>query len=219
MSLTRPISPKVRQVLDDDPFMHKCCISNNQCTGVIQWHHHLKYGGRRSDKPEHILPLCEYHHSYVDTRNVREIVDWVWLNRLNERQIEEISKAVNYKYRRGTLNTKYVNIKISGTPPSTQHIYGHRGSATYMTREGKGYKEMCQWEIKSQYKGKPKEGLISVVIDFHFKDKLRRDIDNFNKIILDSCTGILWEDDSQIVELTLRKLFSKENPRVCITIL
>jgi len=112
-----------------------------------------------------------------------------------------------------------VNISIKGTPPSTQHIYGHRGSVTYMTREGRDFKEMCQWEIKSQYKGKPKEGEIQVVIDFHFKDKLRRDIDNFNKIILDSCTGMLWEDDSQITTLTLRKLISKENPRVNITIL
>lgn len=112
-----------------------------------------------------------------------------------------------------------VHIKINGTPPSTQHIYGHRGSVTYMTREGKDYKEMCQWEIKSQYKGKPQTEPISVIIEFYFKDKLRRDLDNFLKIILDSCTGMLWKDDSQIIELILRKFIDKKNPRVELFIL
>lgn len=88
-----------------------------------------------------------------------------------------------------------------------------------MTKQGKEYKEMCQWEIKSQYKGRPTPEPISVIIEFYFKDKLRRDIDNFNKIILDSCTGMLWKDDSQIQELTLRKFIDKENPRVELFIL
>ncbi len=112
-----------------------------------------------------------------------------------------------------------VTIKIRGTPPSTQHIYGRRGSVTYMTKEGKDYKDMCQWIIKSQYKGKPKSEPISVIIEFYFKDKLRRDLDNFNKIILDSCTGMLWKDDSQIIELVLRKFVDKQNPRVELFIL
>lgn len=107
MSLSRPIKSQVRDELDQDPFMHKCCVADNQCRGRIQWHHHLKWQGKRSDKPEHILPLCEFHHEKVDTKDGREKVDWVWLNRLNERQIEEISKAINYKQRQKYLNTKY----------------------------------------------------------------------------------------------------------------
>ena len=111
MSLTRPIEPKVRQELDNDPFMHKCCVSDDHCSSRITWHHHLKYAGQRSDKAEHILPLCEYHHDKVDTKEVRERVDWVWLGRLNERQIDAISKAVNYKLRKSFLVTKYGQYK------------------------------------------------------------------------------------------------------------
>jgi crossover junction endodeoxyribonuclease RusA len=88
----------------------------------------------------------------------------------------------------------------------------------YMTREGKEYKEMCHWEIKSQCKGGREEGAISVSIDFYFKDNKKRDLDNFNKCILDSCTGLLWDDDSQIQELTLRKFVDKADPRVELVI-
>ena len=105
--LTRPIKLKIREQLDQNPFMHKCCIADGYCKGRIEWQHHLKWKGQRSDEPEHILPLCSYHHSKVDTREVREKVDWVWLNRLTDDQIQSISKAVNYLQRKVYLNGKY----------------------------------------------------------------------------------------------------------------
>jgi len=111
-----------------------------------------------------------------------------------------------------------IHIKIKDTPPSTQHIYLHKGRITFMTKEGKDYKEFCQWNIKSQYKGKIIKNDISVVIELYFADKRRRDLDNFNKIILDSCTGLLWKDDCQIIELTIRKFIDKK-PRVELFIL
>lgn len=112
-----------------------------------------------------------------------------------------------------------VHLKFKGTPPSTQHIYAHRGSITYMTKVGKDYKEMCQWEIKSQYKGKPTLDDITVIIELYFKDKRKRDVDNFNKILLDSGTKMLWADDSQIQELTIRKFIDDKNPRIEMFIL
>jgi crossover junction endodeoxyribonuclease RusA len=87
-----------------------------------------------------------------------------------------------------------------------------------MTQEGVNWKEMCQWTIKSQYKGKVVTKDVAVVVELYFADKRRRDVDNFNKIILDSCTGLLWKDDSQIIELTIRK-FRDKKPRVELFIL
>lgn len=111
-----------------------------------------------------------------------------------------------------------VHIIIPGTPPTTNTLYRRHGHIIYMTKEGKDYKEMCQWEIKSKYKDKPRKEDVSVIIEFYFKDSKRRDLDNFLKIILDSFTGFLWEDDSQIIELVLRKFIDKKNPRVEISI-
>jgi len=45
-----------------------------------------------------------------------------------------------------------VHIKIKETPPTTNTLYRRHGNIIYMTTKGKEYKEMCQWEVKSQYK-------------------------------------------------------------------
>lgn len=43
------------------------------------------------------------------------------------------------------------------------------------------------------------------------------DIDNIAKAVLDSINRIAYKDDSQIVDLQVRKFYS-ENPRVVVTI-
>ncbi len=107
-----------------------------------------------------------------------------------------------------------IRIKLTGTPPSTSQIYFHKGRIVYMSSQGKSIKEGYQWEMKSQYKGKTLSEPISVVAEFYFKDNLRRDVDNFNKLVLDAGSGLLWKDDSQIQELVIRKFIDKSNPRV-----
>jgi len=49
-------------------------------------------------------------------------------------------------------------------------------------------------------------------------DKRRRDIDNYNKILLDSLTGIVWEDDSQIDILTIGRDEVIKGGKVIITV-
>lgn len=43
------------------------------------------------------------------------------------------------------------------------------------------------------------------------------DVDNYAKGIKDACTGILWVDDSQVVELLVRKFYSM-NPRAVVKV-
>lgn len=114
-------------------------------------------------------------------------------------------------------------IILSGQPLSTQSIYKThckgRFPTLYMTREGKAKKEDYQWQAKSQHK---KSGILtsplSLEIDLYFKDKRKHDIDNFNKLILDSLEGIIFKDDSQIEELKIRKFYDKLDPRVEVII-
>jgi len=87
-----------------------------------------------------------------------------------------------------------------------------------MTAEGKSIKEAYKWELKSQ-KAKMYQGELVVKIGLYFNDKRKRDVDNFNKLILDAGTGILWEDDSQIRILTISKYCDKGNPRVELEII
>lgn len=89
-----------------------------------------------------------------------------------------------------------------------------------MTPAGKTLKESYSWQAKSQYRYKPTTDPVILEALLFFGTKRRQDIDNYNKILLDSLTGILWEDDSQIVELHLVKGYDKTDPRVqiCLTL-
>ena len=43
------------------------------------------------------------------------------------------------------------------------------------------------------------------------------DADNYVKSVTDACTGIIWKDDSQVVELLVRKFYSM-NPRAVVKV-
>lgn len=87
-----------------------------------------------------------------------------------------------------------------------------------MTKQGKQLKEHYQLEARNQYKGKVMPGDCDMEITLFFKDKRRRDVDNYNKLVLDSLEGVIFEDDSQIQMLTIKKNFSAENPRAEVEI-
>jgi Holliday junction resolvase RusA-like endonuclease len=111
-----------------------------------------------------------------------------------------------------------VNIILKGEPKSTSHIYKitckGRFASMYMSREGKAIKESYQWQVKSQWKSKPIETDIAINIKLYFGTKRKSDWDNYNKLSMDSMSGILWKDDSQILKATVEKFYDKENPRI-----
>lgn len=116
-----------------------------------------------------------------------------------------------------------ISLTLTGEPLSTQHIYRYacRGNhpAMYMTAAGKTRKEQYQWEARSQYRGKPFTGRLSVTLALHFGTKRRKDADNYCKLVLDALTGVVWVDDEQIDELKIVKKYDRERPRVVIEVI
>jgi Holliday junction resolvase RusA-like endonuclease len=49
-------------------------------------------------------------------------------------------------------------------------------------------------------------------------DKRRRDADNCVKSICDGLNGVLWDDDAQVVEMSVRKDLDRDNPRAEVTV-
>ena len=47
---------------------------------------------------------------------------------------------------------------------------------------------------------------------------VRPDLDNYEKALYDSMNGVIYIDDSQIVEHTTRKIWVKDDPRIEVTI-
>lgn len=115
-----------------------------------------------------------------------------------------------------------IKLTLLGEPKSTQHIYRMtcRGkyASVYMSKEGKELKESYQWQIKNQYKGKPLSGSLKIDVKLFFGTKRKNDIDNFSKILLDSFTGFIWIDDSQIMEAHYEKNYDKNHGRIEVII-
>ena len=116
-----------------------------------------------------------------------------------------------------------MHIILLGQPLSTNNIYrshsrfGH--PSVYMTPEGKALKQSYQIQAKySLGNTKPFTGQIAMLVKLYFGDKRSRDIDNYNKILLDSLTGIAYLDDKQIFGLAIEKYYDKQNPRIEISI-
>lgn len=105
-------------------------------------------------------------------------------------------------------------IILKGNALSTNHIYKRHGFTIYMSGEGKAMKEQYQWEITNQWKGSLTYKDLEIEIKLYFGDKRKRDIDNYNKLVLDAMTGIVYGDDKQITVLHLYKDYDKNNPRV-----
>jgi hypothetical protein len=105
----RPISPKVKQVLEQEKNI--CALKDNNCGGRITWEHTLTYGSKQIDEVWAIIKLCEYHHSvntYQDKGNLnKEKNVWVALNRATDEELLKYSKCINYLQLRERLNKKY----------------------------------------------------------------------------------------------------------------
>jgi len=111
---------------------------------------------------------------------------------------------------------------ISQSPVSINHLYGQAGRRRYITAEGQAYKDAIGWQIKADVPRSIIESIwdsnLEIAIHFHFKDKKKRDIDNFCKATIDGLKGQAFNDDSQIVALHAFKHIDADLPRTMIEI-
>lgn len=63
----------------------------------------------------------------------------------------------------------------------------------------------------------PFAGELVVTLTFTLPTHRRVDCDNLSKNVLDSLTGILWNDDSQVIDLRIRKQFG-DTPGVAVAV-
>ncbi len=110
-------------------------------------------------------------------------------------------------------------IVLTGNPISTQHLYLQKGHLRFMSKEGKTLKEQYQWEAKKQWKKPMLTIPLEIDITLYFGNKRRRDWDNWHKLTCDALSGIVYEDDSQILDAHVHKRYDATNPRIEIEIL
>ncbi len=85
-----------------------------------------------------------------------------------------------------------------------------------ISADGRAYKLKTAIQLKA-LRTNPLAGPIGVLARVYRPQK-RGDIDNVAKCLLDACNGLLWLDDSQIVDLHLLRFDDKTNPRVELSV-
>ena len=59
-------------------------------------------------------------------------------------------------------------------------------------------------------------GKIKLTLILYFKDKRKRDLDNYNKVLIDCLKNKLFEDDDQIYQLYMEKHIACGFNKICI---
>ncbi len=116
-----------------------------------------------------------------------------------------------------------MTITLLGEPRSTNHIYKIIRLGKFyrigLTKEGQAMKNSYYLQTRSQWQSEPLEGNVEAHIKLYFGTKRKADIDNYHKLSLDSLTGVVYKDDSQIQKMVVEKFYDKLQPRIEISIL
>lgn len=117
-----------------------------------------------------------------------------------------------------------MNRLILPIPPSINHAYRNfmHPSGRRMrvpTAEAERFKSEAGWTAKAwrQHTGQvmvPSDKKVAVRIWYYWANARRRDTDNPLKLLQDSLTGILWEDDRSVLPQVMDFTVDRANPRV-----
>ncbi|MGJ8524122.1 Crossover junction endodeoxyribonuclease RusA [Carnimonas sp. R-84981] len=95
-------------------------------------------------------------------------------------------------------------------PPTVNTVWRNVNGRTLISKKGREYREGVTQSILEQLTNtglKISDKRLSVEVLLYPPDKRKRDIDNYNKALLDAIThtGRIWHDDSQIDVLTVER--------------
>lgn len=122
-----------------------------------------------------------------------------------------------------------ISFFIAGRPRSTQtgSVITVNGRS-FPIRRGTAWSSLCGLVARQYAPAVPITGAVRCELSFHLPlPKVRRsswpvarpDAENLCKGLLDSWNGVLWDDDSQIVELVIRKVYARDGqPGVSVSV-
>lgn len=97
-------------------------------------------------------------------------------------------------------------------PPSANRYWRNWRGRMVVSDEARAYKLKAKL-LARVAGGRPQEGPCVVHLAF-FRPLRKGDLDNRIKVVLDALQGVLWLDDSQVVEIHAYRHEDKVRPRV-----
>ncbi|KMO45322.1 RusA family crossover junction endodeoxyribonuclease [Lacticaseibacillus rhamnosus] len=132
-----------------------------------------------------------------------------------------------------------IRLTIPGEPVAQgRPRFSRRGKyvSTYDPPKSRGYKEYIKQIARQELHIEPLTGSIRINVKVYrgiqksdskltrrkkqdgiIRPTVKPDVDNYYKSVSDALTGILWEDDNQIVEIHVGKWYS-DHPRIEIEV-
>ena len=106
-----------------------------------------------------------------------------------------------------------INIPIMAC--SVNKYYRSWQGRVLISKDGREFKK----EIDTYLYNQPKIlGKIKLNLILHFKDKRKRDVDNYAKVLIDCLKNKLFEDDDQIYQLFMEKHIGCGYNKICIQV-
>ena len=113
-----------------------------------------------------------------------------------------------------------ITFTVHGQPVPAARPRVARGHAFMPKRTVDAEKEVGAAWVRASHNLWIPTGGVAVWMQFFVSDKVRRDIDNLAKTVLDGLTryGWAWGDDSQVIDLMCDIYLDKEQPRTVVTV-
>lgn len=108
------------------------------------------------------------------------------------------------------MNTQSLTLDY---PPSANRYWRTYNGRIVVSEEASAYKTAVQWLRCLNSDLTVYTGDVRVRINVYRPAK-RRDLDNCLKVVLDALQGVVYENDSQVVEIIACRFDDKQNPRV-----
>lgn len=108
---------------------------------------------------------------------------------------------------------------IHGNPVTKARARFYDGKV-YTPKKTRLGEQAVQWALKAAYGDAEPNRIDDLGISalFYTQTRQRSDLDNFLKLLMDACNGLIWGDDVQVVELSSKVIRGDARPRVDVLI-
>jgi crossover junction endodeoxyribonuclease RusA len=115
------------------------------------------------------------------------------------------------------METKTAGIKLTlPICPSANRYWRNWRGRMVVSKEARNYKQHVGWLCRQQ-EIEPMDGDVILSIDV-YRPRKAGDLSNKIKVCEDSLIGHAFHDDSQVVEIHMRRFDDKKNPRLEVTV-
>lgn len=113
-----------------------------------------------------------------------------------------------------------LSLVYDGEPISKQRVRFGAGGTVYTPAKTRHYEKTIGWELRAKLQGiePDSESKFALRCIFYRSNRQRIDCDNLIKAISDAATGVVWQDDNQVLEVIGRLFLKDETPRVEVAI-